>query len=94
MTIVLIRERDQSDDDKPERMTLNWTGTLFSYSSGTPKEFREMEIRVSRSGDVMAAMSKYTRVDTLIDRNGQESSSTFSEGWPLCFLSEKHYRVP
>lgn len=91
MTISLIRERERDDDDKPDRMFLSWTGTHFASSIGTPKEFREMEIRVSQSGDVMAAMSGYTRTMTLIEKDGKESSHTFSEGWPLCFISSKHY---
>jgi hypothetical protein len=91
MTISLIRERDRSDGDKPERMFLSWTGTHFAYSIGTPKEFREMEIRVSQSGDVMAAMSGYTHTETLIDKDGKESSHRFSEAWPYCFISSKHY---
>lgn len=89
MSISLIRERSKSEGNKPERMFLSWTGTQFASSIGTPKEFRELEIRVSQSGDVMAAMSGYTRTMTLIDKDGKESSHTFSEGWPYCFISER-----
>ncbi len=52
----------------------------------------ELEIRVSHSGDVIAGMWGSVRTDTLIDKNGQESRHSSSEGWPLCFLSEKYYR--
>ena len=80
--------------DKPERMFLSWTGTHFAYSGGTPNEFREMEIRVSQSGDFMAGLAGYTRTQTLIDKDGKESSHTFREGWPYCFVSERYDGAP
>lgn len=94
MTISMIRARDISGDDKPERMFLSWTGTHFAYSGGTPNEFREMEIRVSQSGDFMAGLAGYTRTQTLIDKDGKESSHTFREGWPYCFVSERYDGSP
>jgi len=94
MTVVLIRRSDIGESGPPERLTLGWVGTHFAYSKGTPKESRQMEIRVSQSGDVMAALSGVTQTTTFIDKDGQETSHTRSEGWPFCFLSEAYYRKP
>jgi hypothetical protein len=94
MTIVLARERDKHQDLQPERLTLSWTGTYFSYSKGTPEDSQEIALYVSESGEAMAGMLGATRTVTLIDKDGKESSDTRGEGWPLCFLSEKYYRTP
>lgn len=73
------------------RTSLKWTGKWFSHFKSSAKGSETLDILISANGEAMLVWSGYSRTVTLEDRSGKQSSHTFSEGWPLCFISSKRH---
>lgn len=78
-------------DYRAQRELLKWTGKSFSSSTSTPEGTETLDIYVSANGQAMFIASGHSRVVTLVDKDGKQSSHTSGEGWPACFISGKHY---
>lgn len=89
---VLKREKHVNEANHPDlRTMLKWTGSSFSYSKSISEGSATLDIYVSANSEAMAVVTGYSRLVTLGDRTGKQSSYTSSEAFPACFISSKHY---
>jgi hypothetical protein len=73
------------------RNLLRWTGKSFSHSESSADGSETLDIVISADGEAMLIVSGYSRLVTIEDGTGKQSTHTFGEAWPLCFISSKHY---